>query len=82
MLGFDTMTSQTRKNIILNSKFYSDLDKNLNSNNAFSDRGKATIKELKLGVDQSRLYNNEYVQWGILRVQSNLDAASDSDSRE
>ena len=72
-LGFDTMTSKARQDIILESKFYSDLTQQLNDNNAFSDQGLFTIDYLNIGVDQTRLFNDEYVKWGVMRMKSSSD---------
>ena len=68
------MTSKAREELLLDSSFYQDLNSNLNSNNAFSDQGKFGIEQLDVGVDQTRLFNDEFVQWGVMRVKSNQDA--------
>ena len=34
----------------------------------FSDSGNFKIEKLSIDVDKARLFNNEYVQWGIMRV--------------
>lgn len=64
------MTSHARESIIRESKFYKDLSDNLGSNNAFSEQGKFKIKEMRIGVDQTRLFNDEFVQWGVLTMES------------
>ena len=69
-LSFDTMTSKARQDIILESQFYSDLTQQLNDNNAFSDQGLFSIDYLSIGVDHTRLYNDEHVVWGVMRMKS------------
>ena len=70
MLGFDTMRIQERQFLIKESKFYKDLVKDLSSDNDFSDILKREIVEMRFGVDQTRLFDGKYVQWGVLKVKS------------
>ena len=51
--------------MIKKSQFYQDLVKDLSSNTRLE---KLEIKELKFGVDQTRLFDDKFVQWGILKV--------------
>ena len=64
-LGFDLMKNQERQSMIKKSQFYQDLVKDLSSNTRLE---KLEIKELKFGVDQTRLFDDKFVQWGILKV--------------
>ena len=64
-LGFDSMKNQERQSMIKKSQFYQDLVKDLSSNTRLE---KLEIKELKFGVDQTRLFDDKFVQWGILKV--------------
>ena len=64
-LGFDSMKNQERQSMIKKSQFYQDLVKDLSSNTRLE---KLEIKELKFGVDQTRLFDDKLVQWGILKV--------------
>ena len=64
-LGFDSMKNQERQSMIKKSQFYMDLVKDLSSNTRLE---KLEIKELKFGVDQTRLFDDKFVQWGILKV--------------
>ena len=78
LLDLGIIKNQYRESIILDSKFYQDLNNNLlDSSNAFSDQGKFSIQELRLGSDQARLFNSEYVQWGVMKMQNSLEANSD-----
>ena len=63
-LGFDSMKNQERQSMIKKSQFYQDLVKDLSSNTRLE---KLEIKELKFGVDQTRLFDDKFVQWGILK---------------
>ena len=72
------MSSKARQDIILESQFYSDLTQQLNDNNAFSDQGLFTIDYLNIGVDQTRLFNDEYVKWGVMRMKSSSDSINPS----
>ena len=64
-LGFDSMKNQERHSMIKKSQFYQDLVKYLSSNTRLE---KLEIKELRFGVDQARLFDDKFVQWGILKV--------------
>ena len=59
--------------------FYQDLNTNLDSDNKFSDQGKFAIKELKIGVDVARLFNYEYVQWGVMKLQESSGIREEKD---
>ena len=61
MLGIDTMKSKTRSEFIIDSAFYQDLSDSLSSINAFSLQGKFMIEEFRIGADQTRLFDGEYV---------------------
>ena len=64
-LGFDSMKNQERQSMIKKSQFYMDLVKDLSSNTRLR---KLEIKEMRFGVDQTRLFDDKFVQWGILKV--------------
>ena len=72
MLGFDTMRSQERQFLIKESKFYKDLVKDLSSDNSLSNV-KREIEEMRFGIDQTRLFDGKFVQWGVLKVKSSPD---------
>ena len=41
-----------------------------------------SIDYLNIGVDQTRLFNNEYVKWGVMRTKSSSDSAISSYAKD